>query len=332
MKSSFRWPSVMRGSGDHARDGLSEVTEVMAKRSAPKARSKNKTAVKLVSKARGLVKAALAKAKTKTQKKTKSARGTAARATTKKLVTKSKTRPAEAARAAAPRTASKARAVAPRPVASPPRPSATRAKPKPVKVSKPARPAQLSAAKSAAAPKRVTKKRAPAKAPALAAVTSPAAASNGAELGAGASAPSFELSDEDGRPLSAQALAGKPYVLYFYPKDDTPGCTTQACGFRDALSRFAQRGVRVIGVSPDSQQSHRKFKQKYGLNFTLLSDADKALAQAYGVWTKKSNYGREYMGIERSTFLVDESGTIKKAWRKVRVPGHVDAVLTEVGT
>ncbi len=307
----------------------------MAKRSAPKARSKNKTAVKLANKARGLVKAALAKAKTKTRTKTKSSSRTPARATTKKLVAKSKTRPAEAPRASAPRTASKARAVAPRPVVTPPRPSSARAKVKPTKATQPV--ALREVKSTAAQPKRATKsaaamKSAPRQAAPPAAASTPDAAANGAELAAGAAAPSFELTDEEGSPLNAQTLAGKPYVLYFYPKDDTPGCTAEACGFRDSLNRFAQRGVRVIGVSPDSPQSHTKFKQKYGLNFTLLSDKDKELAQAYGVWAKKMNYGREYMGIERSTFLVDESGTIKKAWRKVRVPGHVDAVLAELGT
>ncbi|HMJ10925.1 MAG TPA: thioredoxin-dependent thiol peroxidase, partial [Polyangiaceae bacterium] len=193
-------------------------------------------------------------------------------------------------------------------------------------------PAKRAASKLSAAPiQRVSKKKA---APPSLPQTAPSAAAgtngDGSAVGAGASAPSFELSDEDGQRLSVQQLAGKPYVLYFYPKDDTPGCTAEACMFRDSLNRFAQQGVRIIGVSPDSPQSHTKFKQKYGLNFTLLSDPDKSLAQAYGVWTKKSNYGREYMGIERSTFLIGDSGKVKKAWRKVRVPGHVDAVLAEL--
>ncbi|HEY6561837.1 MAG TPA: thioredoxin-dependent thiol peroxidase [Polyangiaceae bacterium] len=278
------------------------------------------------------MKAVLAKAKAKT--KSKSNIRTAARGAIKKLVAKSKARKAQAPRASAPRTA-KARAVAPRPVATPPRPTPTRAKAKTAKA--PAKRAAVSELRNAAPAPKPAKRKSVANKPAariaLGAATAPAAApSNGAEVGAGATAPSFELSDEDGNPLSARQLAGKPYVLYFYPKDDTPGCTAQACGFRDALNRFSQRGVRVIGVSPDSPQTHTKFKQKYGLNFTLLSDADKVLSQAYGVWAKKSNYGREYMGIERSTFLIDESGAIKKVWRKVRVPGHVDAVLTELGT
>ncbi len=148
-------------------------------------------------------------------------------------------------------------------------------------------------------------------------------------IAAGNSAPGFELEDDARRTVSSRELAGKPYVLYFYPKDDTPGCTTEACGFRDSLNRFTKSGVRVVGVSPDSPNSHAKFKQKYGLTFGLLSDPDKTLANAYGVWVKKQNYGREYMGIERSTFLVDGAGVVRKAWRRVRVDGHVDAVLAE---
>ncbi len=147
----------------------------------------------------------------------------------------------------------------------------------------------------------------------------------------GSAAPGFELSDAKGQAVSSADLRGKPFVLYFYPKDDTPGCTKEACGFRDSLNRFATKGVRIIGVSPDSAQSHQRFTDKYGLNFTLLSDQDRTLAQAYGVWVKKQNYGREYMGIERSTFLVDGSGVIRRAWRGVRVPGHVDDVLAEAG-
>ncbi|MFO7180222.1 MAG: thioredoxin-dependent thiol peroxidase [Pseudomonadota bacterium] len=146
----------------------------------------------------------------------------------------------------------------------------------------------------------------------------------------GSSAPSFVLKDDAGNVVSSESLRGAPYVLYFYPKDDTPGCTLEACGFRDALPRFAAKGVRVIGVSPDGLESHARFKKKYGLTFPLLSDPEKTLAKAYGVWVKKKNYGREYMGIERSTFLVDRSGKVRQVWRAVRVPGHVDAVLESV--
>jgi peroxiredoxin Q/BCP len=129
-----------------------------------------------------------------------------------------------------------------------------------------------------------------------------------------------------GAEVSSAGLAGTPYVLYFYPKDDTPGCTTEACGFRDALPDFEKLGVRVLGVSPDSSASHQRFRVKYELPFTLLSDADKSLSSAYGAWALKKNYGREYMGVVRSTFLVDASGVIRNAWRGVKVNGHVEKV------
>jgi peroxiredoxin Q/BCP len=147
----------------------------------------------------------------------------------------------------------------------------------------------------------------------------------------GSRAPSFSLPDQAGRVVSSSALAGKPYVLYFYPKDDTTGCTREACGFRDSLRGFGSKGVKIIGVSPDSEASHARFAGKYGLPFTLLADTDKSLARAYGVWAKKQNYGREYMGIVRSTFLVDKRGVVAKAWRGVRVDAHVDAVLEASG-
>jgi peroxiredoxin Q/BCP len=146
---------------------------------------------------------------------------------------------------------------------------------------------------------------------------------------AGRPAPSFELVDEKGETVSSSSLAGKPYLLYFYPKDDTPGCTKEACDIRDNFGRFGKQGVRVLGVSPDSQQSHAKFGKKYGLPFTLLSDPDKTLANAYGVWGLKNNYGKEYMGIIRSTFLVGADGEIKRAYRGVKVDGHVDAILND---
>ena len=144
----------------------------------------------------------------------------------------------------------------------------------------------------------------------------------------GDSVPSFSLVDQRGETLSSDSLSGKPFVLYFYPKDDTPGCTREACGFRDDHGKFRAEGIPVVGVSPDDSKSHARFAEKYGLNFPLLSDADKTLAKAFGVWVKKQNYGREYMGIERSTFLVDANGKIQKAWRRVRVDGHVAAVLS----
>jgi peroxiredoxin Q/BCP len=152
-----------------------------------------------------------------------------------------------------------------------------------------------------------------------------------AGVGEGDLAPSFELPDQQGASLSSDDLAGRPYVIYFYPKDDTPGCTVEACGFRDAASELEGAGVRVIGVSPDGQTSHQKFTTKYNLPFTLLSDGEQQLAKAYGAWALKKNYGREYMGIVRSTFLVGADGVIKKAWRGVRVNGHVAAVQAAAG-
>jgi peroxiredoxin Q/BCP len=146
----------------------------------------------------------------------------------------------------------------------------------------------------------------------------------------GDKAPSFSLPDETGATVASSSLAGKPYVIYFYPKDDTPGCTKEACDFRDNLRAFNSAKVRVLGVSPDDSKRHAKFKEKYGLTFTLLSDTDKKLIQAYGLWIKKLNYGREYMGVQRSTFLVDKSGKVAKAWNGVRVPGHVEAVLASI--
>jgi thioredoxin-dependent peroxiredoxin len=145
----------------------------------------------------------------------------------------------------------------------------------------------------------------------------------------GSTAPSFSLLDQDSQMFSSFSLEGRAYVLYFYPKDDTPGCTKEACDFRDSLNRFASRGIVVVGVSPDPPGSHARFRDKYGISFRLLSDTDRELAQAYGVWVKKQNYGREYMGIERSTFLIDAAGIVRKAWRGVRVPGHVENVLFE---
>lgn len=193
--------------------------------------------------------------------------------------------------------------------------------PKPAAKSKPARASAKPAAAAApkkAAPKKATKAAAPG-------AKSKAGAGKGV-LDVGSRAPAFKLKDQSGKELSSTALAGSPYVLYFYPKDDTTGCTKEACGFRDSFRSFG-RLARVIGVSPDSEASHARFAEKYGLPFTLLADPDKTLADAYGVWVKKQNYGREYMGIARSTFLVDGKGVIQKAWRGVRVDGHVDAVL-----
>ena len=142
----------------------------------------------------------------------------------------------------------------------------------------------------------------------------------------GQPAPPFRMKTDGGGEVTLESLRGKQVVLYFYPKDDTSGCTKEACGFRDKLPEFGP-GVEVIGVSPDSISSHERFKAKYGLNFRLASDPDHEVAEAYAAWTEKSMYGRKYMGIERSTFLIDENGRIAGVWRKVKVPGHVDAVL-----
>ncbi|MEI9950945.1 MAG: thioredoxin-dependent thiol peroxidase [Pseudomonadota bacterium] len=186
--------------------------------------------------------------------------------------------------------------------------------------------AKVSASSKASPVKAAAKasKKAPAK-PTAPAKAAPAASSPG--LAAGSQAPAFSLPDETGTVVSSASLAGKPYVIYFYPKDDTPGCTKEACDFRDNLKAFNSAKVRVLGVSPDDSKRHAKFKEKYGLNFTLLSDVDKTLIRAYGIWIKKLNYGREYLGVQRSTFIVDKSGKIAKSWNGVRVPGHVEAVL-----
>jgi len=146
----------------------------------------------------------------------------------------------------------------------------------------------------------------------------------------GDKAPDFSMPASGGGEVSLKALAGHPFVLYFYPKDDTPGCTKEACGFRDALPDFSKLNVDVIGVSKDTVAKHDKFTAKYDLNFRLASDEDGAVCEAFDVWKEKRMYGRTYMGIERSTFLVDGDGVIRQAWRKVRVPGHVDAVLDAV--
>jgi len=142
----------------------------------------------------------------------------------------------------------------------------------------------------------------------------------------GDQAPDFTLPADGGGTVSLKDLEGRKVVLYFYPKDDTPGCTREACGFRDEMPALARQGVEVVGVSRDSVKRHDGFKAKYGLPFTLASDEDGTVCEAYGVWVEKMNYGRKYMGIERSTFLIDEQGKIARAWRKVKVGGHVDEV------
>ena len=143
----------------------------------------------------------------------------------------------------------------------------------------------------------------------------------------GAPAPDFELTSDEGETVTLSALRGKPVVLYFYPRDDTPGCTTEACEFRDAYDRFRDQGVEILGVSPDTEASHRKFKTKYELPFTLLADPGHEAAEAYGVWKEKKNYGRTYEGVERSTFIIDAEGKVAKAMRGIRPAGHAAKVL-----
>lgn len=140
-------------------------------------------------------------------------------------------------------------------------------------------------------------------------------------------APNFTVKTDGGGEIALSQLRGKKVVLYFYPKDDTPGCTKESCGFRDAHPDFARIDATIIGVSKDKVASHDKFKAKYELPFALASDAEGALCEAFGTWVEKSMYGRKYMGIERSTFLIDEAGVVRAAWRKVKVPGHVEQVL-----
>ena len=143
----------------------------------------------------------------------------------------------------------------------------------------------------------------------------------------GAPAPDFELRSDEGETVKLSALRGKPVVLYFYPRDDTPGCTTEACEFRDAYDRFREQGVEILGVSPDTEASHRKFKSKYALPFPLLADPEHEAAEAYAVWKEKKNYGRTYHGVERSTFIIDAEGKVARAMRGIRPAGHAAQVL-----
>jgi peroxiredoxin Q/BCP len=143
----------------------------------------------------------------------------------------------------------------------------------------------------------------------------------------GDKAPDFELPATGGRKVSAKALKGKPYLLYFYPKADTPGCTKEACAFQEALPQLGKIGIEVIGVSPDKMKPIEKFAEKFGLTFPLASDEEKTAAEAYGTWVEKSMYGRKYMGMERSSFLIDGKGKVAKVWRKVSVPGHAAEVM-----
>jgi peroxiredoxin Q/BCP len=143
----------------------------------------------------------------------------------------------------------------------------------------------------------------------------------------GTQAPDFELPSDDGQTVRLSSLRGRPVVLYFYPKDDTAGCTRQACDLRDAYDAYTERDAVILGVSPDAESSHRRFKSKYGLPFTLLADTDHSVAEAYGVWVEKRNYGKTYYGINRSTFVLDREGTVVKALYGVKPDGHAELVL-----
>ena len=148
------------------------------------------------------------------------------------------------------------------------------------------------------------------------------------ELTVGCKAPAFTLPIDGGGKISLSEMTGEKVIIYFYPKDDTPGCTQESCDFRDNLTAFKKSGAIIVGISKDSVARHDKFKKKFKLNFPLASDEDGKVCEKYGVWTQKSMYGKKYMGIERSTFLVDEKGKIARIWRKVKVAGHADEVLS----
>lgn len=143
-------------------------------------------------------------------------------------------------------------------------------------------------------------------------------------------APDFSLPDDTGSLVQLKKLRGRPVVVYFYPKDDTSGCTQEAKDFSCLADDFAEAGADIVGISPDSAASHKKFKAKHDLALPLLADEAKETATAYGVWVEKSMYGRKYMGVERSTFLIDSKGKLVKSWRKVKIPGHAEAVLAAV--
>ena len=143
----------------------------------------------------------------------------------------------------------------------------------------------------------------------------------------GAKAPDFKTTDQNGDTVSLKDFRGRKVVLYFYPKDDTPGCTKEACSFRDSFAEYERRGIKVLGVSTDDERSHRKFAEKYSLPFTLLADTDHTLADAFGVYGEKQFMGRNYMGVTRATFLIDEEGRVRKVFDKVKVDEHADEVL-----
>ena len=149
-------------------------------------------------------------------------------------------------------------------------------------------------------------------------------------LEAGSKAPSFTLVDDTGKKIKSSQWAGSPLVIYFYPKDDTPGCTKQACAFRDASEEVRALGAVVVGISCDSPESHAQFRDKYSLNFPLLVDADHQVAEKFGAWREKNMYGKKSMGIQRSTFLIDAKGKVAKVWKRVQVDGHDAQVLDAI--
>jgi len=154
---------------------------------------------------------------------------------------------------------------------------------------------------------------------------------NSKELEEGQKAPNFSLKSDDGKTYSLSQYKGKEEVLlYFYPRDDTPGCTKEACSFRDTFPHFSKKGVQVLGVSNDDLDSHAKFRAKYNLNFPLLSDPDHKVSEEYGVYKEKNNYGNKYWGIERSSFIIDKEGKIKKIFRRVKVDGHTEEILANL--
>ena len=148
----------------------------------------------------------------------------------------------------------------------------------------------------------------------------------------GKPAPDFTLTSDTGQAVTLSSLRGSRVVLYFYPKDDTPGCTTQACGIRDAWDEFERTGAVVLGVSPDDEASHARFREKYQLPFPLLADTGHATAEDYGVWVEKRNYGKTYMGVERSTFVIDADGKVAKVFRRVKPDSHADEVLAALAS
>lgn len=152
-----------------------------------------------------------------------------------------------------------------------------------------------------------------------------------AKLEPGDKAPSFRLPDQDGNKVSLGDFKGEKVVVYFYPKDDTPGCTKEACQFNDNLRAFSRSGATVLGISPDGAESHRRFREKYGLALTLLSDPDHKVMESYGAWGEKSLYGKKSMGVIRSTFVVDKKGKVAKTWYSVKADGHAEKVLAALG-